>query len=327
MTASVPQRVTLDDVARAAGVSRATAARALGGYGACSPDARNRVTAVAARLAYTPNAAARALVNGAGFRLVVAVAGTTPGVLADPYVLRVIGSAAAVCGEHGIGVSARWLSAPDQLVALAADPSVRGVLVLNPTEQVLAAVPAESRGRFVAIGVGSPAVPSFDVDTADATAAMVRHLYAAGRRRIALVPGPSWLPCAGRSIRAYREVMIAAGQPVRVVPGDFSATSGAVATASALRRWPDTDALLATSDAMALGAVAALRRGGRQVPGDIAVAGFDDIEFAALATPTLTTASHPVETIATAAATAVLDGRRTPPVTTYPSTLIPRESA
>ncbi len=326
MTASVPQRVTLDDVARAAGVSRATAARALGGYGACSPDARRRVTAAAARLAYTPNAAARALVNGAGFRLVVAVAGSTPGVLADPYALRVVGSAAAVCAVHGIGVSAQWLPAGDHLVALAGDRSVRGVLVLNPTEQVLAAVPAAWRGRIAAIGIGSPAVPSFDVDNADATTVMMRHLYASGRRRIALVPGPSWLPCARRSVRAYRDVMLAAGLPVRVVPGDFSVTSGGVATASALRRWPDTDALVASSDAMALGAIAALHRRGRQVPGDVAVAGFDDIEFAALASPTLTTASHPVETIATAAATAVLDGRRTPPVTTYPSTLIRRES-
>jgi DNA-binding LacI/PurR family transcriptional regulator len=94
-----------------------------------------------------------------------------------------------------------------------------------------------------------------------------------------------------------------------------------------LDRWPDTDAVFAISDAMALGAIAVLRGRGIDVPGDIAVAGFDDIPFASYGVPTLTTASHPVERIAAAAATAVLDQAPIPPVTAYPSELIRRESA
>jgi DNA-binding LacI/PurR family transcriptional regulator len=329
MTTSVGRRVTLDDVARAAGVSRATAARALGGYGASSPAARERVKAAAARLGYTPDAAARALVSGVGFRLVVAVVGTTPCALADPYVARVVAAAAAVCAQHGVGVSLQWLPRhdPEQLVRLASDRGVRGVLIVNTTEPVLRAVPAALAGRIASIGIGSPTVPSFDVDNAAATTVLVHRMVASGRRRIALVSGSSWLPGTGRSVHAYRDAMLEAGLPVRVVPGDFSAASGEAATGSALGRWPDTDAVLATSDAMALGAINALRRHGREVPGDVAVAGFDDIPFAALANPTLTTASHPVDTIASAAATAVLDGHGGPPVTTYASQPILRESA
>jgi DNA-binding LacI/PurR family transcriptional regulator len=78
---------------------------------------------------------------------------------------------------------------------------------------------------------------------------------------------------------------------------------------------------------MALGAIAALRRRGVDVPGDVAVAGFDDIPFASLSTPTLTTATHPVEHIAAGAALAVLTGTRVPPATVYPSHLVPRETA
>jgi DNA-binding LacI/PurR family transcriptional regulator len=78
---------------------------------------------------------------------------------------------------------------------------------------------------------------------------------------------------------------------------------------------------------MALGAIVTLRQHDRSVPADVAVAGFDDIPFAALSTPALTTASHPVERIAANAATAVLDGRRIPPATVYTPELIRRESA
>jgi DNA-binding LacI/PurR family transcriptional regulator len=94
-----------------------------------------------------------------------------------------------------------------------------------------------------------------------------------------------------------------------------------------LRRWPDTDAMFAGSDAMALGALAVLRERGVDVPGDIAVAGFDDVPFAALSAPALTTATHPVEQIVAGAVTALLGESRVPPATAYASELVLRESA
>jgi DNA-binding LacI/PurR family transcriptional regulator len=329
MTRPGPRRVTLNDVARAAGVSRATASRVIAGYGASSPAARARVGAAAARLGYTPDLAARALVGRAGFRLVIAVTGMTPSVLDDPYVDRLVSATAAVCAEHGIGVSLQWLPlhAPGDLHRLGEDRGVHGVLVVDPTDQVLRAVPAALTGRIASIGIGAPHVPSFDVDNARSTTTMARYLHASGRRRIAMVSGPAWLPGTRQSVDAYRATMRAAGLPTRIVPGDFTLAGGSAATLTALHRWPDTDAVLASSDAMALGAIVTLRQHDRSVPADVAVAGFDDIPFAALSTPALTTASHPVERIAANAATAVLDGRRIPPATVYTPELIRRESA
>jgi DNA-binding LacI/PurR family transcriptional regulator len=324
-----PHRTTLDDVARAAGVSRSTASRVLAGYGPASPAARDRVSTAAARLGYAPDRAARSLVTGAGVRLVVAVIGPSSAVLDDPYVGRVVSSVAAIGAPHSVGVSLEWLHlhAGQRIRRLGEDRSVIGVVLLNSTEQIQEAVPSVLSGRIVSIGVGSRIVPSFDVDNGGATTAAARHLCAAGRRRVALVSGPTWMACSRRPIDAYRSAMREAGLPERVVPSDFTAAGGRAAMLEVLRRWPDTDAVFATSDVMALGAIAVLRERGIDVPGDIAVAGFDDIPYAALSVPTLTTASHPVDRIAAGAATAVLTEARVPPITTYPSELILRQSA
>jgi DNA-binding LacI/PurR family transcriptional regulator len=326
----VPHRAppTLDDVARAADVSRATASRALAG--SASTAARARVHAAARQLGYTTNPVARALASGSGLRLAVVVHGRSANVLEDPYTDRVVGAAARAAAPQGVGVSASWLpmdrTGPHLLHQLGEDRGVCGVILVNTTERVLAALPPSLSGRVVSIGVGAPGVPSFDVDNGGAALAILDHLYGSGRRRIAMITGPGWLPCAARPVAAYRDLMSATGAPVRLVSGDFSAHSGRSAAAEILRRWPDTDAVYAISDAPALGVLAALGGLGVHVPGDIAVAGFDDIPFAELSAPALTTASHPVSRIATAAADAVLAGRPAPAMTSFASELIRRDS-
>jgi DNA-binding LacI/PurR family transcriptional regulator len=109
-----------------------------------------------------------------------------------------------------------------------------------------------------------------------------------------------------------------------VVPGGFCAADGAAGAATVLARWPDTDAIVASCDEVAFGALAVLRRSGRSVPGDVAVAGFDDVPAAELTE--LTTTTHPVEDIATSAVRAVLDGTRDEQ-RYFPSELVVRASA
>ena len=101
--------VSIIDVARLAGVSRSTVSRVLAESGPTSTIARERVHEAVTALGYTPNMMARALASGAGHRVVVGVVGPARDVLDDPYVGRVLGGAAAVCDQHGIGVSLQWL--------------------------------------------------------------------------------------------------------------------------------------------------------------------------------------------------------------------------
>ena len=321
--------VTLEHVALAAGVSRATASRVLTGSGPSSPDARRRVEEVAARLGYVADPVARALVNGRGTRLVVAVSGATDDVLSCDHLARVVSSAARVCAPQGLGVAVEWLplTGPEPALAgLGRDRSVAGVVLVNTTDRVLATLPAALHGRVASIGVGTDSVPMVDVDTGTVAAAISARLLAGGRRRIAMLAGPPWLPCTRRPLLAYRAAMQAAGLPERVVAGDFTTASGRAGAAEVFRRWPDTDAVHAICDEVALGAMQVARRLGRQVPADVAVIGFDDLPAAEFSGPGLTTATHPVEQIAATAAQVALTGAADGPQL-FPSELVLRETA
>lgn len=329
----MPQRnngaVTIEDVARAAGLSRGTASRVMSGSGPVSESARARVHTAAEQLGYVPDARARALAAGRGDRVVIGVVGGDECVLGDDYLGRVLRTAAGECDPHGIGVSVHWLplSGSNILDRLAGDRSVHGMVLVNTTEDLLAAIPAGLRGRVASIGFGRSGVPVFDVDSVNGTGAVLEHLCASGRRRIAMITGPDWLPCARRPKAVYQRLMLAAGLEVRTVPGDFTARRGSAAAEEILDRWPDTDAIHAINDAAALGAMATLRRRGVQVPADVAVTGFDDIWYADLGVPALTTASHPVHHIAAAAMRWVLDPTPMTETTLFESSLVLRESA
>jgi DNA-binding LacI/PurR family transcriptional regulator len=309
--------VKLDDVARMAHVSRATASRVLTGSAGTSPEARAAVHAAAERLGYQANPVARALAVGGRLtlsgrregRLVIAVVGASRAALRDPYVATAVAAAAEVAEEFGAGVGLEWLALGGShgLRRLADDRSVRGVILINTVQELLAHIPPALVGRIVSVGIGAPDVPSVDVDNAGAAEATVTHLLACGRREIAMVTGPEWLPCVRRQTQRYVDVVTAAGLEPRTVTGDFSSAAGAVGMTEVLRRWPGTDAVFATCDATALGALAVLRRRGVNVPHDIAVAGFDDIPFAAQASPGLTTATHPVGQIVATAALSLLE--------------------
>jgi DNA-binding LacI/PurR family transcriptional regulator len=320
--------VTIFDVARLAGVSKSTASRVLTGASRVSAAAVEQVNRAAAELAYVRNPAALSLANHSGTRVVIGVVSPRRTLVVDEYLGRVVSSAAKVCAVErvGVGLQPLWLNDRDPLAALTNDPTVHGVVLVNTTHSLLEAVSGRLVGRVASIGVGSDVVPSVDVDCAAAARASTRHLVESGRRRIAMVTGPKWLPCIGNSVQAYIQTMRDAGFEPRTVVGDFTAFSGQVAAAEVLRRWPDVDAVIAICDATAIGVMAELRARHIDVPGDVAVAGFDDIPYAQFTQ--LTTATHPVEAIAEAATRAVLGGATSgAPDIKFPSELVLRQTA
>jgi DNA-binding LacI/PurR family transcriptional regulator len=312
----------LAEVARLAGVSVATASRVLSGRGPASAASRDSVLRAAADLGYVPHPVASRLARGAGTRLLFAVRDRRADILDDPFVSRAAAAMAAATDPYGLGVSVRRLplDAAAELDRIAADRSVAAVVLTGHDRDLLANLPARLRGRFAAIGADG-----LDVDSTAGIGALLHHLLTTGRRRIALIGGPPWLAAARTPLHAYTRLMRATGLPIRVVPGDFTSARGRTAARTVLRRWPDTDAIAAVSDATALGVLQALAEAGVRVPHDVAVTGFDDIPFAACANPALSTATHPVELIAAAAAKAALGA--TPADRLFPSRPVLRATA
>lgn len=306
MSGGVLRAPTLEDVARQAGVSRATAARVLSGSVRVSTAIRQRVERVAADLDYVPNAAARALASGRGTQVVIGKVSRGGYPLVDDYLARVIAAVASECTPYGLGVGVRAIAgdSADPFSGLAQDRAVHGVILVGASNAVLRAVPSSLVGRVASIGVGSPLVPLVDIDNGAGAAALVRHLLTSGRTRIAMISGAAWLPCSTRPVREYTRAMIAAGLSPRIVAGRISSDDGRTAAAEILSRWRDVDAIFAAYDELAFGALAELRARGIDVPAAVALAGFGDTHGAALID--MTTGTHPVEAIAAAATRTVL---------------------
>jgi LacI family transcriptional regulator len=127
------------------------------------------------------------------------------------------------------------------------------------------------------------------IDNYGGARAMTRHLLALGHSRIAFLRGPEQNSDARERLRGYRQVMRQVNRPRLELPGDFTERSGAAAAARILESDERPTAIFAANDSMAVGALSTLAEAGVDVPGEIAVAGFDDIPIARYVTPPLTT--------------------------------------
>lgn len=135
-------------------------------------------------------------------------------------------------------------------------------------------------------------------DNAGGATEAVRHLLRSGRKKVATIAGPLDMDVGRSRLDGWRAAHEEAGlsAPETLIEvGDFSWESGSQAMRSLLERAPDLDAVFAASDLMAIGALEELRRQRRQVPGDVAVVGFEDSPHARWTNPPLTTVRQPVE--------------------------------
>ena len=288
------------DVARHVGVSHQTVSRVINGSPNVSEGTRAKVLAAIDKLGYQQNLAAKALATGRTQTLgVLSFDSTLYGPTAMLHSIQV------AARDHGYRVV---LNSVDQITNAAisagitelANSHVDGILVIGPrsaldTESLQLNVKVPVVFREVRDGETYGVV---DIDQQTAAAAATRHLTDLGHRVVAHISGPlSWVTAERRKAgwaNALAEAGLAAGQ---VVEGDWTPRSGYLAatqllaarSAAVASGEPGFTGLFAANDAMALGALKALREAGLAVPQDISVVGFDDTAESEYATPALTT--------------------------------------
>ncbi len=172
-------------------------------------------------------------------------------------------------------------------------------------------------------------VPYVAADERGGARAMVEYLRSTGRTRIATITGPLDTSGGQGRLEGYRAVVADAFDESLVEEGDYTQESGERAMIKLLERRPDLDAVFVASDAMALGALNALRQAGRRVPEDVAVGGFDDSSAALAARPALTTIRQPYQRISREMVRlllAAISGEE-PSAVILPTELVRRESA
>jgi DNA-binding LacI/PurR family transcriptional regulator len=296
--------VTMNDVARAAGVSLKTVSNVLNDYEFIRPATRQRVEDAIAELGYEANLTARSLRSGKTRML-----GLVLSDLSAPYYAELASRLMSVAERRGYRVLVEQSGAlADNEVAALQGPfrQLTDGLLFTPLVMDADAVAAR-RGSKPVVLLGEHILdPRLDLVTMkneEAAQALTAHLLAGGRRRIAVVgahPGES-AGSAGLRLNGYRRALEAAGidfDPALVAPGEWRRDAGATAVAGLVERNVPFDAVFGLNDALALGAMHELVLRGVKVPQDVAVAGFDDIEEARFASPSLTTVSPGMEEIA-----------------------------
>ena len=291
-------RVTIAQVAAAAGVSAMTVSNVLNDRPGASAKTREAVLKTARQLGYVPNLAARGLKGGrTGLVGVVALD------LTNQYALEVVrGIADELAGaEMEVLISATYQDAgrERERVAFLTNGLVDGLLLIAPALEEPTIEVLRAAGRPVAVidprrmDVDLPRVV---VDNYQGTRRATQHLIDLGHRRIAYIGGDPDFDSAAERHRGFGDAMRLAGLPVpdaMVRECAFSYEGGVNAAADLLTQ-ADPTALLAASDLIAFGAIDAARARGIDVPGRLSVVGFDDLPQAAQSFPGLTTVRQPL---------------------------------
>src|SRR5438105_5602566 len=302
MEAVSRSKTTIDEVARAAGVSRASASRVCSGHPQVSEGVRNAVERAAHELGYVPNGAARSLAAGRSESVGVLVPEPSSRLFGDPMLARLLGAIGEELSASGLQMV---LFAPqtatdlERLEQYLAEGHVDAVLLLALHESESLPARLQARGIPLVYGGrprGTIQASYVDIDNHAGGRSATQHLIVQGRRRIAHIGGPQEGRAARQRLQGFREALWNAGLRSDLVEhGAHDRDSGEFAMARLLATLEDIDAVFAASDAMAAGAMWALQVLGRRVPDDVAVIGFDDSPIAISTQPPLSSVRQPVE--------------------------------
>ncbi|MEL7128104.1 MAG: LacI family DNA-binding transcriptional regulator [Pseudomonadota bacterium] len=294
-------KVRLDDLAAAAGVSVATVSRALNDHPAVNADTKRRVWKIAREKDYVLRPGMPTVLSGALATIMVVIPPPQgrEGNISDPFYLELIGGIGVAARESRCDILISHIAPQTEkdLVQLMSESRADGVIFLGQSglhDQFNSL--AEANNRFVVWGADLPGRKYCSVgsDNIRGGRRATAHLTRMGRNRIAFL-GYSKAAEVHQRYLGYSEALQQSGieiDPELVLPVQFQISSAEVAVDALLARNVPFDAIFAASDLIAMGAVRALARAGIDVPGDVSVVGYDDLQLARYGRPALTTISQ-----------------------------------
>lgn len=308
-----PADVTINDVARAAGVSKGLVSLALNGKPGVALDTRDRILAAAQELGWTPNPGARGLTTRRAYALGLVLRRAARTIEVDPFFAAFIAGVESVLSERGqvlvLTVVPDHAAEARAYERLAVDKRVDGFLLTDLlADDHRIGLVQEYGSQAVSLGepVGGSPFPVISRDYDSGIAALVEHLLDLGHRRIAHVSGDERMLHGLRRRERFELAMRAAGLDPIVVPTDFSPEQGAEATKSLLDSAEPPTAIVYGNDPMAIAGMGVAHERGLRLPHDLSITGLDGSQIGTYVYPTLTTLDNDPAGWGIAAATALL---------------------
>lgn len=308
--------LTLEDIAKKAGVSRSTVSRVVNDHPNISAAVRARVLEVIDETGYRPNAAARTLASQRTYTIGLVLPHSVSLLFTDPYFPHLLKGVSRACNQADYTLAFFLASSQEDEKNLFTRVTNKGLLdgVLVQSghhgDQEIIGRLIDAHMPQVVIGrpVRSDNVSYVDVDNLGAAQNAVAHLIRLGHKRIATIMGPSKSTAGIDRREGYLKALSEAGLPIEqdlIQEGSFAEQGGYTAMQKLLAHHPD--AVFAASDTMALGAIRAIQEQGLRVPTDIAIVGFDGFSLPTLSDIQLTTVYQPVIQVGARAVELLID--------------------
>jgi LacI family transcriptional regulator len=300
----------MDDVARAAGVSKATVSRVLAGAeGSSSAETAEMVRETARRLGYVLNSVASSLRSRQTHAIGLVIADVSNpffGGIARGVEERLAGTGYSVIfGSSDNSPEREW-----QLVRLLVERQIDGLIAATSASESKHFLNAQQSGVAVVLvdsDLPGSGLDSVTIDNYAAAAKGIRHLLSQGHRRIGVVTGPLQAVFDRHRLDGCRAAMDeAGGAELLIIEGDLEATGGERAARTLMRRSDPPSAVLVTNNMMSLGFLTGLTGMGLRVPQDVSMIAFDDQDWYAVIDPPLTGISNPARALGYAAADRLL---------------------
>jgi LacI family transcriptional regulator len=292
--------VTMDDVASRAGVSTSTVSHVLNGTRKVSPATVQAVQRAIQALGYIPNTLARSLARSSTNTLGVAISA-----LSNHYFSETVHAIETECAKHGyMMLFVDTHDDPEQELRVVTALHHRRVdgIVLAPSNGSMALAYLQAN-EIPAVLVDRMMSEHFDqvgVENAQPTQALIEHLIAHGHRRIGFIAGRAGFSTTDERVAGYKAALQAAGlvfDPQLLVDGGSNTEPARQATVQLLALAAPPTAIMAGNNLMTLGAMQALREAQIEVPGQMALVGFDDFDWADLFVPRLSLIAQPVKAL------------------------------